>query len=146
MNTIWKTNPAELEEESKKSFFSKWGLLLINMSCTAVGYIGGPLLLRMYFLHGGSRKWLSSWLQTAGFPVLLIPLTYLYFRDLRKFKSSSKFFANPLLLACSAFIGVLTGLEQFSVLLWSVFPPHLNLDPSFVNPTCFYSFFCLCYV
>ncbi|OVA07167.1 Drug/metabolite transporter [Macleaya cordata] len=105
-----KLSDGDYEEDSKKSLMAKWGLLLLNCTCSAVGTIGGPLLLRLYFLHGGSRKWLSSWLQTAGFPILLIPLLVLYFRDR---SLGVKFFASPKLLLSSAVIGVLLGLDNF---------------------------------
>ena len=146
MNTIWKTNPLNLRRSRRNHSLPNGDSSSINLLCSAVGYIGGPLILRMYFLHGGSRKWLSSWLQTAGFPILLIPLAYLYLRDQRKFKSGSKFFANPLLLASGAVIGVLTRTQQFPLLLWFVFSPCLNVFASYLNPTCFYSYICLSYV
>ena len=34
-------------------------LLAVNFLLLAVGAACGPLLLRAYFLHGGTRKWLS---------------------------------------------------------------------------------------
>ncbi|KAI3913331.1 hypothetical protein MKW92_005625, partial [Papaver armeniacum] len=63
---------------NKQSLMEKWGLLVLYCIFSQQWvFIGGPLLLRVYFLHGGSRKWLSSALQTAGFPILLLPLTIL---------------------------------------------------------------------
>uniref|UniRef100_M8ARZ3 Uncharacterized protein n=1 Tax=Aegilops tauschii TaxID=37682 RepID=M8ARZ3_AEGTA len=50
-------------------------LLAVNFLLLAVGAACGPLLLRLYFLRGGSRKWLSSLLQTAGWPLLLLAFT-----------------------------------------------------------------------
>lgn len=88
----------------------KWWLVLINVVCIGVGTIGGPLLTRMYFLHGGSRKWLSSWLQTAGFPILLGPLIFLYKRHQAR---GIRFIAEPKLIAASAAVGVLIGLDNF---------------------------------
>ncbi|KAI3854099.1 hypothetical protein MKW92_007352 [Papaver armeniacum] len=52
----------------------------VNCTFMSLGWIGGPLLTRLYFLHGGNGIWLSSWLQMAGFPILVIPLVILYFR------------------------------------------------------------------
>ncbi|MCL7028454.1 hypothetical protein MKW94_011799 [Papaver nudicaule] len=107
-------NHAKSREENSdfKSVMAKWGLLLLNCMFSAVGTIGGPILLRLYFLHGGGRKWISSALQTAGFPIILIPLAFLYSRD-RKTIGVSKFFASPKLLLSAAVIGVLLGLETF---------------------------------
>ncbi|KAI3863366.1 hypothetical protein MKX03_023306 [Papaver bracteatum] len=78
----------------------------------AVGFIGGPLLLRVYFLHGGSRKWLSSSLQTAGFPILLLPLAILYAKPDRALPQAD-FFVSPKLLLSSIFVGILVGVSSF---------------------------------
>ncbi|KAK9156930.1 hypothetical protein Scep_003504 [Stephania cephalantha] len=43
--------------------------------------IGGPLTQRLYYVRGGNRKWLSCTLQSIAFPLLLIPLSLLYFRS-----------------------------------------------------------------
>ncbi|PIA54310.1 hypothetical protein AQUCO_00900686v1 [Aquilegia coerulea] len=97
-------------ESSKMSLFiAKWWLLFLNFACCAVGTIGGPLLLRLYYLHGGSRKWIPGWLQTVGFPIHLIPILILYSRR----SPGVKFFASPKLLLCAAVIGVFTGLDNF---------------------------------
>ncbi|RZC53259.1 hypothetical protein C5167_012116 [Papaver somniferum] len=58
----------------------KWGLLILSCILNMLGLVVGPLLLRLYFVHGGSQKWLSSWLQMAGFPILFIPLAIFYLR------------------------------------------------------------------
>ncbi|KAJ6843478.1 purine permease 1-like isoform X1 [Iris pallida] len=39
----------------------------------ALGDTGGPLISRLYFHGGGRRQWLSCFLETAGFPLLLPP-------------------------------------------------------------------------
>ncbi|KAK1326276.1 Purine permease 3 [Acorus calamus] len=85
--------------------------LLCITSCTlmAVGTVGGPLLIRLYFSHGGSRKWLSSWLQTAAFPIILLPLSFLYSSS----AASSPFFAELRLIFASAVIGLISGLTNF---------------------------------
>ncbi|KAH6800555.1 hypothetical protein C2S52_001019, partial [Perilla frutescens var. hirtella] len=41
-------------------------LLAMNCLLIAIGNIGGPLIVRLYFLHGGKRIWFSGCLQTAG--------------------------------------------------------------------------------
>ncbi|KAK9156885.1 hypothetical protein Scep_003459 [Stephania cephalantha] len=96
---------------SLKSIITKWWLLLINAALLAVGTIGGPLLLRLYFLHGGSRRWIPGLLLTAGFPILLVPISILYVRQGPP--QNGKFFASPKLLLCGVFIGVLTGIDTF---------------------------------
>ncbi|MCL7052166.1 hypothetical protein MKW94_026389 [Papaver nudicaule] len=90
----------------------KWGLLLLSSTFYFVGLVGGPLLLRLYFLHGGNRKWLSSWSQMAGFPGLLVPLTILYYRRDHTLPNIN-FFASRKLLLCAALIGLAQGLQNF---------------------------------
>ncbi|GFP81877.1 purine permease 3 [Phtheirospermum japonicum] len=48
--------------------------LIINCFILAIGNCGGPLIMRLYFIHGGKRIWFSSWLETGGWPIILIPL------------------------------------------------------------------------
>ncbi|TVU09897.1 hypothetical protein EJB05_43396, partial [Eragrostis curvula] len=100
-------------------------LLIVNFILMVIGTAGGPLCLRAYFLYGGARKWFSSFVQTAGFPLLLVPL-YFSFRRRRRCDSvdngnasstkpstSTRFFLmSPRLLASSAAIGVLMGLDD----------------------------------
>ncbi|KAI3871297.1 hypothetical protein MKW92_025282 [Papaver armeniacum] len=94
-------------------------LLLFNCILLAVSSAAGPLLLRLYFIHGGKRLWLSSWLETAAWPILFLPLSLSYFLKRRRFKNGqdekpSKFFMiTPFLFMASAFIGLLIGLDDY---------------------------------
>ncbi|MCL7028180.1 hypothetical protein MKW94_017371 [Papaver nudicaule] len=90
----------------------KWGLLLLSCTFNLVGLTGGPLLLRLYFLHGGNRKWFSSLLQMAGFPILIIPLTLLY-RQRDPNLPNIKFFASRKLFLFAALIGLTQGVDRF---------------------------------
>ncbi|GJN33741.1 hypothetical protein PR202_gb22364 [Eleusine coracana subsp. coracana] len=106
-------------------------LLVVNFILMVVGTAGGPLCLRAYFLYGGNRKWLSSFLQTAGSPLLLVPLYFSFRRRSRVTDAnggapslsttmtkpstgiSTRFFLmTPRLLAASTVIGVLMGLDD----------------------------------
>ncbi|KAL5982335.1 hypothetical protein ACLOJK_016406 [Asimina triloba] len=89
-----------------------WGLLLMCVACMAIGAIGGPLLQRLYYLHGGNRKWLVSCLQTIGFPLILIPLPFLFFRT-RGLAKPESFFIKPRLFFAGAFLGILLGLQNY---------------------------------
>lgn len=108
-------------------------LLVVNFILMVIGTAGAPLFLRAYFLYGGNRKWLSSFLQTAGSPLLLVPL-YLSFRRRRrrdaganngggiedgapssttKPPATTRFFLmTPRLLASTTVIGVLMGVDD----------------------------------
>ena len=88
-------------------------LILINCILLVLGNSGGPLISRLYFLHGGNRHWLSSFLETAGFPIIILPLSITYFRR-RSHDPNTKliFITFPVFLA-SAFLGLMTGLDDF---------------------------------
>ncbi|XBH87236.1 hypothetical protein VPH35_074738 [Triticum aestivum] len=58
-------------------------LLVIFSACLVLIGAGGPLLLRVYFVHGGQRLWLSALLQISGWPLLLPPLCVSLFRGRR---------------------------------------------------------------
>ena len=70
--------------------------------------------MRLYFIHGGKRVWLSSWLETGGWPIILFLLIITYFHRRAKRGSSSKlFFMKPPLFIASAVIGILTGFVDY---------------------------------
>nr|CAD1826305.1 unnamed protein product [Ananas comosus var. bracteatus] len=81
-------------------------LVVLNCVLMALGNTGGPLLLRLYFRSGGHRVWLSSFLETAGWPLLLVPL-------LAVSRTPPSVFATPRLLLPCAALGLLTGLDDF---------------------------------
>ncbi|CAD5186346.1 unnamed protein product [Musa acuminata subsp. malaccensis] len=95
--------------------------VLIGLNCVlmALGNTGGPLLLRLYFRSGGKRQWLSSWLVTGGWPLIFLPLlvTYLHRRRHQIRPShihpTKLFFITPRLFLACAFLGLLTGLDDF---------------------------------
>ncbi|GFP98323.1 purine permease 3 [Phtheirospermum japonicum] len=68
--------------------------LFLNTFILAVGNCGVPLVTRLYFIYGGKRIWFSSWLQTAGWPIILIPLVVSYTSLRRKSTGATLFFAR----------------------------------------------------
>ncbi|MDV3201057.1 MAG: hypothetical protein Q8877_02500 [Sweet potato little leaf phytoplasma] len=108
------------KEKKKKGQEAKMKrILLLIIYCTflALGACGIPMITRLYFIYGGNRVWLSSLIQTAGFPILLIPLSISYIRNPRrpildatnntKYKIISM--ERPLFIF-SAIIGVMYGI------------------------------------
>ena len=70
--------------------------------------------MRLYFIHGGKRVWLSSWLETGGWPIIFIPIIITYFHRRATQGSSTKlFFMKPRLFIASTAIGILTGLDDY---------------------------------
>ncbi|XP_018851257.2 purine permease 1-like [Juglans regia] len=89
-------------------------LLILNCILLSIGNCGGPLIMRLYFIHGGKRVWLSSWLETGGFPIILLPLALVYFqRRATKGPGTELFFMKPPLFLAAAFIGIITGLDDY---------------------------------
>lgn len=105
---------AEMESAGKPSNAMKRALLVLNVILLSIGNCGGPLVMRLYFIHGGKRVWFSSWLETGGWPVIIVPITIGYFYRRRKHSSSTNFFfmKTPIFIA-SAVIGVLTGFDDY---------------------------------
>ncbi|KAE8704435.1 Purine permease 1 [Hibiscus syriacus] len=102
------------EPESKPTTMRK-ALLIINCIILSIGNCAGPLMMRLYFIHGGKRVWFSSWLQTGAFPIILLPIACAYFyRSRTQPDSQSKiFFMEPYLFLASAVIGILTGFDDY---------------------------------
>ncbi|XP_019174181.1 PREDICTED: purine permease 3-like [Ipomoea nil] len=100
---------------------TKMRRILLFLSCIilSIGNCGGPLLIRLYFLRGGNRVWFSSWLQTAGFPVIFIPLLVSYHHRRRRAcndestKSRKFFLITPFLSIAAALFGVFLGVDNY---------------------------------
>ncbi|KAK4482027.1 hypothetical protein RD792_012951 [Penstemon davidsonii] len=89
-------------------------LLIINCIILAIGNCGGPLVMRLYFIRGGKRIWFSSWLETGGWPIILIPLLVAYIRRRSRSNSPTKLILiKPRVFTAAAVIGVLTGLDDY---------------------------------
>ncbi|KAI5435673.1 purine permease 3 [Lathyrus oleraceus] len=104
----------EKEEENERRSMKKL-LLILNSILLAIGTCGGPLVMRLYFIHGGNRVWLSSFLETSAFPIILIPLTISHIHNRYNNPNGPNTFVSmksPLFFA-SAVIGILTGLDDY---------------------------------
>jgi len=89
-------------------------LLILNCILLSIGPCGSPLIMRLYFIHGGKRVWLSSWLETGGWPIVLLPLTVTYFhRRSTQGPRAKLYFMKPPLFIASAGIGIITGFDDY---------------------------------
>ncbi|KAK1367047.1 putative purine permease [Heracleum sosnowskyi] len=86
-------------------------LLILSCIVFAIGNCGVPLIMRLYFIHGGNSVWLSSCLQSAGWPfILVILIITLYYRRTTTGDSTAKLFnMKPRLILASIVLGILTG-------------------------------------
>ncbi|XP_073307245.1 probable purine permease 4 [Primulina huaijiensis] len=86
-------------------------LLLINYACLFVGSVSSSLISKFYFIHKGSSRWVSTWVQSAGFPILLLPicLPYYLLKSSRR-RPFSGFTLKIFLL--SIIVGVFMGLNN----------------------------------
>lgn len=67
-------NPNQETSNSLKSSKNDTLLLFINYSLLIIGSVSATLITKFYFIHNGSSRWVSTWVQTAGFPLLLPPI------------------------------------------------------------------------
>ncbi|KAM1180668.1 hypothetical protein ACFX13_020055 [Malus domestica] len=104
----------ETDHVEKRNAAMKNVLLIISCALLSIGTCGGPLVMRLYFIHGGKRVWLSSWLETGGWPIIFIPIAMAYcYRRKTEGPSTKLFFMKLPLFTASAVIGVLTGLDDY---------------------------------
>ncbi|CAN0877316.1 Purine permease 3, partial [Linum grandiflorum] len=108
--------PSADKKQTKTSIFQptlKTFLLLLNCVILTVGQVAGPLLGRMYFIHGGKKLWLSTWANTAGFPILLIPIFISYKVAKTTRPKDTPLFPSRWLMGASALLGILLGFDCY---------------------------------
>lgn len=100
-------------------------LLIINCIILAIGTCGGPLLTRLYYNNGGKRIWFMSFLSTAGFPIIFIPLFFSFLHRRNRYnrnetaaaaenaKKEGMFLMETPLFIASIVIGLLTGFDNY---------------------------------
>lgn len=103
-----------MASETRSSSSKRKILLLINVALLAAGDIGSPLIMRLYFIHGGKRVWLSAWLETAGWPFMFVPLLISYFHRRKTEGPNAKVvFISRRVFCFSAALGIITGLDNY---------------------------------
>ncbi|XP_059635530.1 purine permease 3-like [Cornus florida] len=87
-------------------------LVLLNCLLISIGQVAGLLLVRLYYLHGGKRRWLSAWILSAGFPILIFPIAISY-AQARATTPATTLLVTPRLAAAGALLGILLGLDGY---------------------------------
>ncbi|BAT80235.1 purine permease [Vigna angularis] len=112
-------NKEENNEEDQKSTTNKryMPLLLINYILLFVGSFSASLLSKFYFIHKGANKWVSTWIQSVGFPILLFPI---FLPVLLKYTKRKPFegFSKKMLLF-SVLVGIMLGFNNL-LISWGV--------------------------
>ncbi|XP_033147677.1 purine permease 2 isoform X2 [Brassica rapa] len=93
-------------------------LVIINCIILAIGNCGGPLMTRLYFRNGGKRIWFSSFLQTSGCPIILLPLLFSFLTRHRQQQEQEEpkttlFLIKPPLFLASVVVGLLIGFDNY---------------------------------
>ncbi|KAK4742458.1 hypothetical protein SAY87_000459 [Trapa incisa] len=85
-------------------------LLIANYLCLFIGSVSATLLSKYYFIHRGSSRWVSTWVQSAGFPLLALPICLPYLLGYTERSPFSGFTWR--LLALSVFVGLCLGVNN----------------------------------
>ncbi|CAN6217998.1 unnamed protein product [Urochloa humidicola] len=93
-------------------------MVALNCALLGVGVTGGQLLTRLYYSRGGHRQWLTSWLQSAGWPLLLIPLAASYTTRRARARGGggaapALLITPPRILLAAAGLGLIAGVDNF---------------------------------
>nr|KJB45859.1 hypothetical protein B456_007G333600 [Gossypium raimondii] len=102
-----------------------WLLIELNILFLLAGQSAAVLLTKFYFNNGGKSKWMASLMQTAGFPLLYLPL--LFFPSFNKQSPSSSnnithyvvYFSLGCLLAIDNFMYTV-GVKPLSISTYSL--------------------------
>ncbi|KAI3996267.1 hypothetical protein MKX01_026735 [Papaver californicum] len=117
-----------------------WLMILMNCVFAICGAIGGPLLMRLYFLHGGNRKWFSSFIASAGFPIMIFPIIFTRSKSSADGISSS-FWLEQKLVLWGAILGILYGGVTFMYALGLSKIPVSTSSLLMATQLCFVAFF-----
>lgn len=86
-------------------------LLAINYALLFIGSVSSSLILKFYFVHKGSSRWVSTWVQSAGFPILVLPV-YLPFHLFKRTERRPFSGFNSNLLILSIVVGIFLGINN----------------------------------
>lgn len=101
-------------DEMRNNSTSYNALLVINYLCLFVGSVSSTLITKFYFIHKGSSRWISTWVQSAGFPLLIFPIFAPYYLFKCTTRKPFSEFTQNLWILC-IFIGFLLGINNLLV-------------------------------
>ncbi|CAA0808335.1 Probable purine permease 4 [Striga hermonthica] len=117
-----KTNEEEEQKSSRKWSKRKYTLLVVlNYALLFSGSISSTLISKYYFIHKGSSKWVSTFVQSAGFPLLLAPIYLPFILGCIKRRPFTGLTRRLLLL--SAGVGLLLGVNNLLFSLGNSYLP-----------------------
>jgi drug/metabolite transporter (DMT)-like permease len=109
---IMSNNSVRVQEDQKAKTNKRYMfLLVINYLFLFAGSLSSSLLSKFYFNHHGSSRWVSTWVQSAGFPLLIFPI-YLPFYVLKCTDRRPFSHFTPRILILSILIGLMLGLNN----------------------------------
>ncbi|KAL0425461.1 UNVERIFIED_CONTAM: putative purine permease 11 [Sesamum radiatum] len=110
-----KDGPSTYQHPLRRLKRSRWWILVVlNIIFLIVGQAAAVLLGRFYYNKGGSSKWMATLVQTAGFPILLLPYFFLHPSD------ESHGLPTPPILALSAIYSIIGALVAGDNMLYSI--------------------------
>lgn len=110
-NKATSTSPARTTIASPAPLRNRPSLLVILSACLVLMGAGGPLLLRVYFVHGGKRLFLSAMLQISGWPLLLPPICVSLYRS--RSHGVANLLLPPRLAGAAAVLGAFFAISCF---------------------------------
>ncbi|XP_042512701.1 probable purine permease 4 isoform X3 [Macadamia integrifolia] len=123
----------ERSSDKDKSSLRYRILLAVTYTSLFVGSVSSSLLSRFYFIHGGSSIWVSTWVQSAGFPLLLLPIYLPRLFDLHRRQPRPFSYFTLKLLLITVGMGLISGLSNF-LFSWGIF--YLPLSTSSLLLSC----------
>ena len=98
-------------KEREKGKTLKTLALLVSIILLVVGVQGAPLLTRIYFLHGGARIWVTSFVQFAAFPIVLPFIYGAHYRSQQR--ETSAIYLSGKIKAASVVLGLIGAFNSW---------------------------------
>ncbi|KAM0882621.1 hypothetical protein ACQ4PT_032181 [Festuca glaucescens] len=105
--------PATAPSPAPRAKGMHWLLVAINCGMLTLGTTGGPLITRLYYSKGGHRQWLSAWIETAAWPLLLIIVVASYITRRARDPSAPLLLTRPRILLAAVPLGLAMGADNF---------------------------------